>query len=90
LTSLWQFFPQKFGVTVLPTPDLDAHCPIIEQQRVFDIITRRTSYGDALVAASIERYLPFTTTLVTWDNAHMRDIFSGEVMTPKEYLLSRS
>lgn len=89
LLNLWTFFPQKYGISVLPTPDFKGTCPVLEQQKVFDLITKRTSFGDALMVASIERYLPFAATLVTWDKDHIQNVFAGTVKTPKEYLSNR-
>ncbi len=86
LNDLWIHFSRRYGVSVLPTPDLGAQCPMVEQQRLFDLIGKRISFGDALMVATAERYLPFVPTLVTWDKEHLQGIFQGGVLTPEEYL----
>ena len=89
LNDLWVHFSRKYGVSVLPTPDLRAQSPVVEQKRLFELIVSRTSFGDALMVATAERYLPFVPTLVTWDKEHLQDIFEGTVLTPKDYLNHR-
>jgi predicted nucleic acid-binding protein len=86
LVNLWGHFSRKYRVSVLPTPDLEAHCPVVEQKCVFDYIGKRSSFGDALVAATADSYLPFISTFVTWDKEHLGGVFRGEVLTPAEYL----
>ncbi len=89
LNDLWVHFSRKYGVSVLPTPDLRAQSPVVEQKRLFELTASRTSFGDALMVATAERYLPFVPTLVTWDKEHLQDIFEGTVLTPKDYLNHR-
>jgi len=90
VNDLWVHFPRKYRVSVLPTPDLEAQCSVVEQKRVFDLIEKQTSFGDALMIATAERYLPFVSTLVTWDDEHLQGVFQGTVLTPKEYLIRDS
>jgi hypothetical protein len=33
-----------------------------------------------------EKCLSFVSTMVTWDNEHFKDKFTGEVLTPGEFL----
>ena len=86
LGNLWTYFSRKYRVSVLPTPDFEAHLPLIEQERVFNHIVKRTSFGDSLMLATAENYLPFVSTLVTWDKEHLQDVFAGAVFTPRDYL----
>jgi predicted nucleic acid-binding protein len=86
LTNLWVHFPRRYRVTVLPTPDLEAHLPALEQRRVFDCIAGRSSFRDALMVSTAESYMPFVSTLVTWDKEHLHGVFPGDVLSPSEYL----
>lgn len=86
LNDLWVHFSRKYGISVLPAPDFETQCPVVEQKRVFELVASRTSFGDALMVATAERYLPFVPTLVTWDKEHLQGIFKGGVFTPQEYL----
>ena len=86
LTELWFYFQDRYGVTVLPSPDLAADFPSIGIQGIFDLLKNRTSLGDALVVAVAQKHLPFISTMVTWDKVHFEHIFPGTVLTPDEFL----
>jgi len=86
LTELWFYFQDNYRVTVLPSPDLEADFPDIGIQGIFDLLKNRASLGDALVVAVARKYLPFISTMVSWDKIHFENIFPGTVLTPDEFL----
>jgi predicted nucleic acid-binding protein len=86
LLELWFYFQDKYKVTVLPTPELTTTFPVIEIQELFDVLKNRASLGDALMLTVTGKYLPFISTLVTWDDEHFQGQFPGTVLTPEEYL----
>ena len=88
LLELWFYFQDRYKVTVLPGPDLRSNFPAIGIQEVFDVLKNRASLGDALMLTVAEKYLPFVSTLVTWDDEHFKGQFPGTVLTPEEYLTS--
>ncbi len=85
LIELWVYFQDKYGVVVLPVPSFETNFPIIKIKEIFDLITGRTSLGDALMISVAKKHLPFVTTLVTWDDLHFKDIFTGTVLTPERF-----
>ena len=89
LLDLWTYFQDRYKITVLPEPDLQSDFPYIKLDRLFAILCKKTSFGDALMISVAEKYLSFVSTLVTWDNEHFKDKFNGNVLTPDE-CLSRS
>lgn len=86
LTDLWMHFARKFRLSVLPSPDFEAELPPIALEHLFRLMSKKSSFGDALMIATAERYLPFISTLVTWDIEHLQGVFRGRVLTPEEYL----
>ena len=86
LLELWFYFQDKYKVTVLPTPDLTSNLPTIGIQELFDVLKNRASLGDALMLTFAAKYLPFLSTLVTWDDEHFKGQFPGTVLTPEEYV----
>ena len=86
LLDLWTYFHDKYKITVLPEPDPQGVFPGIEINRLFDILCKKFSFGDALMMAVAKKCLPFVSTMVSWDNEYFKDKFSGKVLTPKEYL----
>ena len=85
LIELWVYFQDKYGVVVLPVPSFETNFPIIKIKEIFDLITGRTSLGDALMISVARKHLSFVTTLVTWDDIHFKDIFPGTVLTPERF-----
>jgi len=86
LLDLWTYFQDRYKITVLPEPDIQSAFPGIEISRLFDIMCKKTSLGDALMMAVAEKHLPFVKTIVTWDSEHCKDRYSGKVLTPDEYM----
>ena len=86
LLDLWTYFCDRYKVTVLPEPDLQSDFPEIEISRLFDILSKKSSFGDALMMAVAEKYLSFVSTMVTWDNEHFKEKYTGKVLTPEEYM----
>jgi predicted nucleic acid-binding protein len=86
LLDLWTYFQDRYKITVLPEPDIKSAFPGIEINRLFDILCKKTSFGDALMMAVAEKHLSFVETMVTWDNEHFKDRYIGKVLTPDEYM----
>ena len=86
LLDLWSYFQDRYKITVLPEPNIQSSFPGIEISRLFDILCKKTSFGDALMMAVAEKHLPFVETMVTWDSEHFQNRYIGNVQTPDEYL----
>jgi predicted nucleic acid-binding protein len=86
LHDLWTYFYDRYQITVLPEPELGSIFPGIEIKRLFDIMSKKSAFGDALIVAVAEKYLSFASTLVTWDREHFKHKFNGQVLTPEAYL----
>lgn len=86
LLDLWTYFNDRYKVTVLPEPDLQSNFPGIEIGHLFSILSKKSSFGDALMMAVAEKCLSFVSTMVTWDKEHFEDRFNGEILTPEEYM----
>jgi len=86
LFELWSYFQDRYGVVVLPVPMLETNFPGIEIKEIFNLIKQRTSLGDALMISVAKKHLPFISTMITWDNMHLKNVFYGRVLTPEEFL----
>jgi len=86
LFDLWTYFWDRYMVTVLPEPNLKSDFPDIEIRRLFDMLSKKSSFCDALMMAVAEKYLAFVSTLITWDNEHFKNKYAGKVLSPGEYL----
>ena len=55
-------------------------------KELFGLLKTKTSLDDALMVSVAKSHLPFISTMVTWDNLHFENIFSGTVLTPEKFL----
>ena len=90
LLDLWTYFQDRYKITVLPEPNLQNDFPNIEISRLFGILRKKTSFGDALTISVADKYLSFVSTMVTWDNDHFKDKFAGVVLTPNAFLAAHN
>lgn len=86
LNEFFNYFPDHYNVTVLPTSNLESSLPNISIEKLFDYICKKTSLGDALILATIKNLLPKAELLVSWDKEHLEGKGDLKVLTPKEYL----
>ena len=86
LLDLWVYFCDRYKVTVLPEPNLQSDFPVLKIRRLFDMLSKKSSFGDALMLAVAEKYLAFVSTLVTWDNEHFKEKYTGKALTPEAYM----
>ena len=85
LIDLWSYFEKRYGISVLPPPDMNSDFPALSMESLFDQIRKRIPLGEALILAVAAQYLPFVSTFVTWDKTHFKEKFPGRVITPSEY-----
>ena len=86
LAELWFYFENRYHVVVIPAPILESNFPSIEMKEIFNLLKRRTSLGDALMISVAKNHLSFISTMISWDNLHLKNIFHGAVLTPEEFL----
>lgn len=85
LLELWFYFYDRYKVTVLPDTRLESNFPTIKIQEIFDLLKKKTSFGDAMTIAIAKKHLSFISTMITWDKGHFEGKFSGTVLTPEEF-----
>jgi hypothetical protein len=86
LRELFAYFPQRYSIDVLPHATLQSPLPAVQTGDLFDIMLRKASFGDALIIAAIERYLPRATRFVSWNAPHFAGRLALPVLTPEEFL----
>jgi len=50
ILSLFDYFPQKYNVEIIPSHEMDSILPETSVKAVMEIIYKKASFGDALVA----------------------------------------
>ena len=88
ITELFHYFPLRYTIDIIPSNSIDFPLPEIAVKDIMEIIYKKASFGDALIAHSIKEHLKENTVFVSWDAAHFKHLLSVKTMTPKEFLLS--
>jgi hypothetical protein len=86
LKELFHYFPQHYRVDVLPHSTLESPLPAHKTGDLFEIISMKAAFGDALILGAVEKYIPGAARFVSWNAQHFRGRLSVPVLTPKEFL----
>ena len=86
MQELFFYFPQRYQVAVFPHPDLEGALPALKVGDLFDIIFKKVGFGDALIVAATEKYVPGAARFVSWNAQHFVGRLSIPSLTPKEFL----
>lgn len=87
LAELYNYFPQHYGIKVLPFSDAEMSIPPIQLKKLLDVISRKLAFGDALIVSVLETYIQLVSYFVTWDHEHFKDnIKVDNILTPEAYL----
>lgn len=84
--ELYHYLPERYQVTVLPPPTLPVALPGLPVEHLLTLMAKKLSFGDALVLATIEAWIPQAACFISWDAQHFRGKTSLPVMTPPEFL----
>lgn len=84
--ELYHYLPQRYRIHVVPTAALDMPIPPVKIGSVLDLMAMRLSFGDALVLATLEAYVPQASCFVSWDAAHFNGKARIPVLTPDQFL----
>lgn len=84
--ELYHYLPQRYRINVVPAPALDIPLPPLRVGTLLDLMARRLSFGDALVLATLEAYVPHASCFVSWDAAHFKGKTRTPVLTPDQFL----
>lgn len=86
LAEFYTYFPQRYNIKVIPSLSIDSSLPELGTGRLLEIMAKKTSFGDALVIAAAEAYIPNASHFVTWDREHFINKLGMEVIDPVEFL----
>src|SRR5215510_1349269 len=88
LQELFSYFPQRYAVEVFSHTTLQSPLPALQTGDLFHIISGKASFGDALIIAAIEKYIPRAARFVSWNAQHFTGCLSIPSLTPREFLES--
>jgi hypothetical protein len=85
LLELYSHLPARYGIGVVPSQDFRTTLPGLRVGEVFDIISRQAAFGDASIAALVNRLRHHVTSFVTWNERHFLGRVSVPVYTPANF-----
>jgi hypothetical protein len=86
LKEMFHYFPHHYKVDVLPHSTFESPLPALKTGDLFDVIARKTSFGDALIISAVENHIPGTACFVSWNARHFEGRLSVPAFTPREFL----
>ena len=89
IAGLYDAIPRRLNLTVIPAPtpaDLYAGLTVDD---VRDRIALKMSFGDAVAAAQVTRFVPAAAAFLTWNAKHFVGKLPVPVLTPAEWLAAR-
>ncbi len=86
LAELFYYLPSRYNVEILPVHEADVPLPETRVGSILDVIVKRASFGDAVIAHFVEKNLSDDAVFVSWDASHFRELLSIKTITPDEFL----
>jgi len=88
LQELFSYFSQRYSVEVFPHTTLRSPLPTLQTDDLFNTLLKKTSFGDAVIIAAIEKYIPRAARFVSWNARRFTGRLSFPSLTPREFLES--
>ena len=86
LQELFYYLPEKFGVDILPSHSQDIQFPSPTMKDIMELLKRKASLGDALIAHLVNSSLTERALFISWDSAHFKDMLIMKALTPDEFI----
>ncbi len=86
LDNLFHYFPTRYSVTLFPEDYRTLATLQFGMRQLLEMISRKLSFGDALLLQHIESHSPRVSALITWDADHFKGKSSLDILTPEDYL----
>lgn len=91
LLELYHYLSDKYRVEVIPSALIDLYLPDLVVRKVFEVISRKVSFGDGLVISLVESYALHITHFISWNAVHFKNKISiktsPKVLTPEEFII---
>lgn len=88
--ELYHYLPDKYRIEIIPSPLMELSLPQLTVTKVFEVISRKASFGDALIISMVESYISRVKYFISWNAAHFKDKISAstspKVLTPEEFI----
>jgi hypothetical protein len=86
LLSLFAHFARRFAVTVVPAAAEPSSVVQATATEVLAYMSRRMSFGDALVAHAVDAWARDAEAFVSWDARHFQGKITPTALTPADFM----
>ncbi len=86
LDNLFYYFPMRYSINVFPEDYLTLEAMQFGMRQLFEMISKKLSFADALLLQHIESHFPRISAFITWDAGHFKGKSPLQVLTPEAYL----
>lgn len=88
IQELFYYLPERYRIKIIPSYDMNSCLPETHIKSIMDIIYRKASLGDALIANIFNSYVTGKAVFISWDAEHFKNLLPVEAITPHAFLLS--
>ncbi len=85
IADFYVHFPRRYKVQILPYQDPRQRLPALRLSEVLRVMQKKAAFGDALIAALVNRLHPELEAFITWNDGHFRGRVTVPVFTPTTY-----
>ncbi len=85
LVDFYVHFPRRYKVRILPYHDPRQRLPGVRLGEVLRVMQKRAAFGDALIAAQVNRLHSELEAFITWNDEHFRGRLAVPVFTPATF-----
>lgn len=89
ILELYHYLPERYKIDIISSREIDSFIPATSVKTIMDIIYKKASFGDALIANIINNSLTRRAVFVSWDAVYFKNLLCIKVMTPEEFLSAR-
>jgi hypothetical protein len=86
LDNLFHYFSARYSINVFPENYLILETMHFGMRQLFEIISKKLSFANALLLQHIESHFPRISAFITWDADHFKGKSPLQVLTPEAYL----
>ncbi len=83
--DFYAHFPRKYNVQIVPYHDPSERIPALPLRHVLRVMQLKMAFGDALIAALVNRMRNALDAFITWNEIHFQGRLTVPIFTPATY-----
>jgi hypothetical protein len=86
IPTLHEIILIKYGLFPVPSIRLDREYSQVELSEILSVMSRKVAFGDAVLIAQIQTFVPRASAFITWNSKHFVNKMNVPALTPAEWL----